>query len=1321
MTALNAEPPGDDQLAIKMRRLEVCARFEEAWRGGRQPSIEAACLEVPSTERAGLLLELVAIEIELRLHAGGQATPQEYEDRFPDLAGCIPRLFEEARVAPSPAPPSKPGDVEAKLRPKLSTSYNLLFGLLALQNNFIDREGLLAAFNVWVADKSRGIGEILVDRGLLKPDRLALLEPLVRDHLEQHSDDPERSLAALSSIGSLRDDLEHLNDSGLTASVGQVSAARVSVDGPGDTASWTGGSTLRGNRFRVLRPFPSRGNLGELFVAHDLELHRDVILKQIREPQVDNDDSRSRFVMEGEVTGRLEHPGIVPVYGLGQYENGRPFYTMRWIQGTSLKDAIEAFHKPGNGGGKGSERTLAFRKILRHFVSVCETIAYAHSRGVLHRDIKPANVMIGAYGETIVIDWGLAKPVGHHFETATPRPEGTLLPSSSSGTPETQAGSVLGTPQFMSPEQSHGHLDQLGPASDVYSLGATLYVLLTGNPPFRGSPMEVLAKVQRGDFPSPRRVKADVPRALEAVCLKAMSLRPEERYRSAELLASDVEHWMADEPVTAWREPARERWARWARRHKPLVTGILISSLTVPTFLAVLLTVWARWDAAQREKLAEVYLHLVEPPQEANRKPGWTWQRLDDLRRAAALDVPQRSPARLRSEVADCLATVDVRQVGPGLLSLLVLDPVPGSGDKIDASCVAFSPDGRFLAVGQNKTTVPFPFQVRVVDLEGGSVRSFAIPPPLSIRDRNEGARTLAFSPRGEALVVGTRYGWIHHLDLTGPQPRPKSWKAHEGPVTGLAFDADARWLFSGSEDRTVKRWPLNAVRAEGVPAFDSIRFPGGVSDLRATADGRQVACVMYGWIVLVDGVTWKELSRRFPVKLDRLAVAPDGRTFAASVPAGEGTEGRRVVTLDLEHDEQVRGFQDPALPPGETHAAGHIDLEFSRDGSLLATAGQDDQDRSVKLWDVASGRLLVTLAATGSSALDACFSPDDRYLAVTDATGAALYQLGGVTAWTSLAHQAHPISAVGLGPAGRTLACAAEPRNPSGRACDPDVGLWDTSSGARMLRFPVARRTSSERCTDILLQGDGGRLVSSWTSGRILVTDAAGGGGVATINTDDPFALGLSPDGSRLWAASGSNVRSWLVGDGKETSNWSNAAAGVFSGRTGIDCLAIAPEWVIAGGADGTVKLLSGADGSRLLGTWRASDVPLRSVAYSPEKRLIAAGDLGGTVALFRPAGEMVARLEAHRESVETIQFSPDSQLMATGSRDRTIHLWTVAGGTVHDLLTLRAPAGPVHSISFSPDGQRLFVVVRGDLAVRVWHLDRLRQNLRPLGLDWK
>jgi tetratricopeptide (TPR) repeat protein len=287
-----------------------------------------------------------------------------------------------------------------------------------------------------------------------------------------------------------------------------------------------------------------------------------------------------RFVVEAEITGGLEHPGVVPVYGLGTYGGGRPYYAMRFIKGDSLKEAIERFHQAdhhpsplpvGEGGrrpGEGPSRDFELRKLLRRFLDVCNAIDYAHSRGVIHRDLKPANIILGQHGETLVVDWGLAKVVGRADPSVG---EQTIAPSSS-GSSETLPGSALGTPAYMSPEQAGGDLDRLGPRSDVYSLGATLYCLLTGKPPFEGDDIgEILRRVQAGDVRAPREVDPALDKALDAVCQKAMATKPADRYAGCRALAEDIERWAADEPVTAYGEPLSRRARRWAKRNRTIV------------------------------------------------------------------------------------------------------------------------------------------------------------------------------------------------------------------------------------------------------------------------------------------------------------------------------------------------------------------------------------------------------------------------------------------------------------------------------------------------------------------------------------------------------------------------------------------------------------------------------------------------------------------------------------------------------------------------------------------------------------------------------
>ncbi len=290
---------------------------------------------------------------------------------------------------------------------------------------------------------------------------------------------------------------------------------------------------------------------------------------------------------------------MVPVYGLGSSPAGRPYYAMRLVKGDTLKEAIERYHREGEG-------PLALRGLLNRFIAVCNAVAYAHSRGILHRDLKPSNILLGPYGETLVVDWGLAKVIGRDEAAVTTSPEATLRPvGSGSGTSDTADGSIVGTPAYMSPEQAEGRLDSLGPASDIYSLGATLYCLLTGRPPFSdGDVAAVLRRVQRGEFSPPRAIRPGVPRALESICLKSMANRPEDRFRSARALAEDLEHWLADEPITAYREPALPRVARWGRRHRPLVAGAAALLLTTVVALVAGLVLLGQASArTERQRL----------------------------------------------------------------------------------------------------------------------------------------------------------------------------------------------------------------------------------------------------------------------------------------------------------------------------------------------------------------------------------------------------------------------------------------------------------------------------------------------------------------------------------------------------------------------------------------------------------------------------------------------------------------------------------------------------------------------------------------------
>jgi serine/threonine protein kinase/Tfp pilus assembly protein PilF len=346
------------------------------------------------------------------------------------------------------------------------------------------------------------------------------------------------------------------------------------------------------DRYSTLK-FHARGGVGEVWLAEDGEIGRQVALKRLSR---NDDGANERFIAEAQIAGQLEHPGIVPVHDLGIDKSGKPYYVMKFVHGRTLQDAIEEYHA-GETTNE-SERALQQQRLLDHFVDVCEAVAFAHTRGVVHRDLKPSNIMLGLFGETIVLDWGLAK-VLHQPEL----PGLQTAVTSSGRSSETAFGSVLGTPSYMPPEIAEGKATDAGPATDVYLLGATLYEILTGNVPRSGSSHAELIELARTVAPVPPRQKnKKVARLLEAICLKAMAKREVDRYDSALEIAEDIRRYLAGEPVSTYREPLITRAWRWGKRHR---RGLARATSAAMIAAVVVVAAAATRQSSQRAKLAE--------------------------------------------------------------------------------------------------------------------------------------------------------------------------------------------------------------------------------------------------------------------------------------------------------------------------------------------------------------------------------------------------------------------------------------------------------------------------------------------------------------------------------------------------------------------------------------------------------------------------------------------------------------------------------------------------------------------------------------------
>jgi eukaryotic-like serine/threonine-protein kinase len=467
----------------------------------------------------------------------------------------------------------------------------LLFGVLALQADLLSMAQFAEACSAWAANKESTLSSILVTRGWMTTEDVKLVERLLEKKLAKHAGNIQATMA-LEVPSAVRQEVVNILDADVAATLNWQEKQHER----GVLLSTSGVPGSR-DRYSTTRLHAS-GGLGRVWLARDTGMDRDVALKELLPERTGLNQAMDRFLREARITGQLEHPGIVPVYELVS-DGTSPFYTMRFIRGRTLGEAIADYHRRKQAGSAG---VIELRELLQAFVLLCQAVAYAHSRRVIHRDLKPANIVLGDFGEVILLDWGIAKVIGEpEIEDTDTTRMATPPVKNPDGTDATLAGTILGTPHYMAPEQASGAVQRITEQTDIYGLGVILYEILGGRVPFQEKTLpKLLEQVIHETPPRLRDHDRNIPASIEAVCLKCLRKSQNERYTSAKALADEVNRFLADEPVSAYSDPIQVRFGRWAKRNRTLVGSLTTLLLVaIPVLLVSLLLVTS---AADRER-----------------------------------------------------------------------------------------------------------------------------------------------------------------------------------------------------------------------------------------------------------------------------------------------------------------------------------------------------------------------------------------------------------------------------------------------------------------------------------------------------------------------------------------------------------------------------------------------------------------------------------------------------------------------------------------------------------------------------------------------
>ncbi len=1258
----------------------------------------------------------------------------------------------------------------------------VLLGVIAQRAAVITRQELAEAIERWQRDPVLPFDEILPQCGRLDLATRDALQTQVRRLLARHRGNLQRCLEELQPLPASVAQLFHLEGNAETLSIdghncGErgVAARDIAAAGYRELA---GESALTHSSDMPAEPHEGEvkssgeekadppgvsftierllavGGLGEVYIARDASLNREVALKRIRSRLEDNPQSRARFEFEARITASLEHPSIVPIYASGKTADGCPFYTMRLIQGTTLEDAIERFHQGGGVSGNPSR----LRQLLGHLVATCHAVAYAHTRGVLHRDIKPSNILLGNFGQTLLVDWGLAKPIGGaDVPERTADVDEGIPQCAESSVAATRAGTAIGTPGYMSPEQAEGHAEALGPASDVYGLGATLYCLLTGQAPQSSGNDAVTGPQQSANasLASPKMQVKGLFRTLEAICLKAMARQPSDRYPSASALAEDLEHYLAGEPVRGVREGIGPRLTRWEQRNRVLIRigGAALLALAVVTSAATFLVNTTREQVEQRRAEAEDQRSRADR-ERATAEMLLARMALDrglrmcnDNHGCEGLQWIIRSMEfapqdRELQRVARC--NVDGWMPYQHQLRAILTHPKP-------IRSLAISPEGRWVLTGSEDGLA------RVWDSTAGS--------PYGADMRHEAAiHAVAFSPDGRLILTASDDGTAR-IWSSDSNHRQVFVLRHSAAVVAACWSAEGQVVATGSADGTAQLWEADT----GSPLCPPFAHKSSVSQVHFSRDGRRLFTAVgdgtvHGWTV---GATAEDFVVPADGFLRAMAVSADDRMLALAGSGGsirclQSSTGERLgdpfgisehvnVLLFAGDGRLLTGSDETMLRVWDAATQTAIGQPLKQQGPVQALALNGDQtllasgggDNTARIWRVsdlsaiggplshpaavsdvvflAERRTLVTLCLDGAARIwdlaptvgeqaafqlpaavraPLAFRRDGKMLAVCSNDGTiCLYDVDQGQVRAQCRRHERNVVALTATPDGRSFISAGD---------DGRIHIWDAESG--QLRFdspdsPLLNAGGPVRKAAVA--PDSRRLATATLNGLLQVWDLKSGkslGGPWHLNSR-ATSLAFSPDGQDLilGLATG-EIALWDVASG-------GARVATAGHQDAVRELAVSPDGriIASASADNTARMFRADTLAPFLAPM-SHPAWVWTIRFSPDGRQLLTACFDGTARLWDVAtGQLRGEPLRHDDMVNIAVFSPDGRTVATGGRDRAARLWDAATG--FQIGPTLPHADAVYSVAFHPDGS-LLATTGPDRAVHFWRVPRATEG---------